>query len=396
MIPCSETAPSPSLPPELLQLVAGKLTDVVDYISFRGVCKSWRSAARPGDAPKQLPWLLLPYNPAAPIRSFYSLSTARTYSFDCGAAVVGRVVCGSSFGWLVLIASDSVISLWNPVTKATMALPPPTGFPSYLGPEAPRLLAKLKNRDVDEHCFPRALYCIRRGYPCRVSLSSSPADPDCVVLVILSLSSTFAYCRIGDRDWTIRETNLPHHVNSVVLHDGRFYVLDCFGAGVILDVDDPSARSDIPFSCGCLPLFGTFIAKVADDNELYMVHSYMGVLDDDPDEEYHRVDVFKLVNWEEEGYRWGKIDSVGDLAFFLSGNHASVVRATDCPRSRRDHVYFSEEDWGYVEFLKKDGHDICVYDINRGRFQRLPRQTKVVSDFSRSPTWVMPSLLEML
>ncbi|KAJ6829849.1 F-box protein SKIP23-like isoform X1 [Iris pallida] len=126
-----------------------------------------------------------------------------------------------------------------------------------------------------------------------------------------------------------------------------------------------------------------------------MVHSYMGVLDDDPDEEYHRVDVFKLVNWEEEGYRWGKIDSVGDLAFFCQGTMPRLS-VQQIVLEAEGTTSISAKDWGYVEFLKKDGHDICVYDINRGRFQRLPRQTKVVSDFSRSPTWVMPSLLEML
>ncbi|KAJ6829851.1 putative basic proline-rich protein-like [Iris pallida] len=141
MIPYSK--PSPILPPELLQMIAARLTDIVDYVSFRGVCSSWRSAARPADAPKQLPWLLLPYNPAAPARSFYGLSTARTYSFDCCAAVVGRVVCGSSFGWLALIAPDSALSLWNPVTRAVLPLPPPTGLPSYLGPAAPPLRVRV-------------------------------------------------------------------------------------------------------------------------------------------------------------------------------------------------------------------------------------------------------------
>ncbi|KAJ6811375.1 uncharacterized protein M6B38_154150 [Iris pallida] len=395
MIPYSKLAPSPSsallLHPELLQLIAAKLTDVVDYISFRGVCSSWRSAAKPSAAPKQLPWLLLPYNPATATRSFYSISTAKTYTFDCAASVVGGVVCGSSFGWLALIAPDSALSLWNPVTKAEIGLPPPTGFPSYLGPEAHRVLAK--SCVIDEHCFPISLGYVRRGYPCRVSLSSSPTAPDCVVFVILESSSAFAYCRIGEQAWTIRETNLRDAVNSVVLRDGRFYAFDSYGTGVVLGIDDPSARSDIPFSCGSLPLFGTFVTKAAGDNELYLVHSYVGF--DNDEEEVNRLDVFKLVSVE-EGHQWERMSSIGDLAFFLSGNHASVVRATDFPRCTGNYVYFSEGTCGDLEELRTEGHGIYVYNIKRDRLELKRCRMKVVSDFSRSPTWVMPSLLQRL
>ncbi|KAJ6829038.1 putative basic proline-rich protein-like [Iris pallida] len=386
MIPYSK--PSPILPPELLQMIAARLTDIVDYVSFRGVCSSWRSAARPADAPKQLPWLLLPYNPAAPARSFYGLSTARTYSFDCGAAVVGRVVCGSSFGWLALIAPDSALSLWNPVTRAVLPLPPPTGLPSYLGPAAPR--CEFGSRGLDEHCCPTASGCVRPGYPCRVSLSSGPAAPGCVALVVLALSSAFAYCRIGDTAWTVRETGLEEDVNSVAFRDGRFYALDSYGGGVVLDVDDPSRRSDIRNYYGsCLPLFGSYVTQ-ADDGNLYMLQNYVWF--DEEEEEEQCLDVLRLVR-KKGRYWWKKVRRVGDLAFFLSGNHASAVRPTGPPRGGGERVYFSEENCGALEDLRTDGHGIRVFDLEEEEFKPCLRQWSVVPDASRSPTWVMPTLL---
>ncbi|KAJ3696455.1 hypothetical protein LUZ61_000160 [Rhynchospora tenuis] len=46
------------LPSELLHLIAKKLPDVLYFVRFRAVCKTWRSSAPLSDPPHQLPWLL--------------------------------------------------------------------------------------------------------------------------------------------------------------------------------------------------------------------------------------------------------------------------------------------------------------------------------------------------
>jgi Protein of unknown function (DUF295) len=46
------------LPPDLLNLIARRLLEICDFISFRAVCKAWRFSTAVSDLPPQFPWIL--------------------------------------------------------------------------------------------------------------------------------------------------------------------------------------------------------------------------------------------------------------------------------------------------------------------------------------------------
>ncbi|KAF3336629.1 hypothetical protein FCM35_KLT19215 [Carex littledalei] len=75
------------LPPELLQVIAEKITSLADYIRFRAVCRPWLTACypRPSHLPLQLPWLMLPYQSDGnddSTRLFYDLSASKIHKLD--------------------------------------------------------------------------------------------------------------------------------------------------------------------------------------------------------------------------------------------------------------------------------------------------------------------------
>ncbi|KAJ3706863.1 hypothetical protein LUZ61_010568 [Rhynchospora tenuis] len=170
------------LPPELLQFIAEKASSLGDYIRFRAVCHPWRSASspRPRRLPIQVPWLMLPYNSYGigdSTRLFYDLSASKIHRIDL-PETRGAQVCGSSYGWLIL-HNGKVTSLFNPITRATISLPPYTAPPSHLGLEPYESLdgvSFFESWDPDKSPFDYGETFIVR----KAILTSSPLDTSCM------------------------------------------------------------------------------------------------------------------------------------------------------------------------------------------------------------------------
>nr|XP_019705558.2 F-box protein SKIP23-like [Elaeis guineensis] len=226
------------LPAELLEIISTKIIFITDYLRFRAVCTSWRSAspARPRHLPPQLPWLLLPYDPspdnADARRLFFDLRDRRIHQLDL-PETRGKGVCGSSHGWLVL-ERHLAISLLNPVTRAYIQLPPLNTSPKFLyfpPSGVPRLFPALDAGQMFEK------RCIKN-----VTLSSDPAlNSDCIVMAVLQWDGILAFCRIRDESWTI--ISGAHFFSDksidVAYHDGRFYSVTAHGQVTVYDVNSP-------------------------------------------------------------------------------------------------------------------------------------------------------------
>ncbi|KAJ4798492.1 F-box SKIP23-like protein (DUF295) [Rhynchospora pubera] len=103
--------------PELLAVIARKLVEPGDYVRFRFVCSSWRSATNSLCIPPfvKIPWLILPSDPSSSFRNLYSYSEDRFYGFQLPDCAHGsNIIHGSTSGWLLVSRGDWNLYLINP------------------------------------------------------------------------------------------------------------------------------------------------------------------------------------------------------------------------------------------------------------------------------------------
>ncbi|KAF9618999.1 hypothetical protein IFM89_003902 [Coptis chinensis] len=126
---------------------------LLQHVIFSCVCKSWRSLSPMAllrHSEGNLPWLILPYDydpkpkpkPASwrpeynyccdGLLGFFSILDETTYLLEI-PELYGRRICGSSFGWLITVHSNSEVQLLHPFSRKVVYLPPLTEFPYVLG-----------------------------------------------------------------------------------------------------------------------------------------------------------------------------------------------------------------------------------------------------------------------
>ncbi|XP_009418359.3 uncharacterized protein LOC103998580 [Musa acuminata AAA Group] len=111
---------------QLVKFTSIFFTSVDDYLRFRAVCKSWRSAVphRPDHLPTQLPFLLLVSTSEPRIGAAFRLTAASAGNVLPLPNRANRLCIGTSFGWLILLCmKDRLINLFNPVTAENIRLP---------------------------------------------------------------------------------------------------------------------------------------------------------------------------------------------------------------------------------------------------------------------------------
>ncbi|KAJ4764983.1 F-box protein skip23 [Rhynchospora pubera] len=117
---------------DLISLITKKLCDLPDFTRFRTVCKTW-SSAPPSGCPPQFPWLL-EWQGEEPFtlvlkreQKFYSLFSGETGKIRIDECHCGKEFRGPCQGYLILLQRQgeySGISLFNPLTKDEISLPP--------------------------------------------------------------------------------------------------------------------------------------------------------------------------------------------------------------------------------------------------------------------------------
>ncbi|KAJ8498283.1 hypothetical protein OPV22_008835 [Ensete ventricosum] len=184
-----------TLPAHLLRQIAELLVvDVADYVHFRAVCSTWRSAAvDPRRRPPQLPWLLLHHDRTTNRLSFFSLSDAKTHSIKLPHRACDCRVCLSCDGWLVLKKASSRICLLNPLSRTLLDLPPVFNLL-----RAPQL--RLSYQDITSDIMKR--YEVRA-----IAMSSNPrARQHCTILASFRFMPDLpllASLRLSDRNPTV-------------------------------------------------------------------------------------------------------------------------------------------------------------------------------------------------
>ncbi|KAJ4778524.1 F-box SKIP23-like protein (DUF295) [Rhynchospora pubera] len=220
------------LPPEIVELISSKVKSTTDYVRFRAVCPSWRSASDPKPRhrlPPQLPWLMLPYNRRDPTCVYFDdIWESKRRKFHLPEAK-GMVYLASYRGWFLLTDySKTKVFLLNPLTRARIQLP------SFRAP------FKCLGANSFGQIF---LYDPGNSAEIKVAFSADLTDPDCQIMVFLERYWVIC-CRVGDPYWTWVNCrlNIVTMLADATYYKGRFYLL-YEDSLVIVESDKPEDRT---------------------------------------------------------------------------------------------------------------------------------------------------------
>ncbi|KAK2639831.1 hypothetical protein Ddye_027626 [Dipteronia dyeriana] len=201
-------SPWSDLPSELLHVIFHKLENPSDIYQCGIVCDSWKSVA----TAILSYFIFLPVNYSR-VGDCVLFNTQTKGIHTITLPELNRVwVLSSSFGWLLTIRFNNwpdKICLLNPITREQIKLP-----------------------------FTRIVF--ERIHDLRVITSTSPLDPECLVIVesrkfySSKLISVF-YCRPGDSDWKVIEIDNWNSID-VIFHKGELYSVDVYGKLYLIDV----------------------------------------------------------------------------------------------------------------------------------------------------------------
>ncbi|KAF7151610.1 hypothetical protein RHSIM_Rhsim02G0223700 [Rhododendron simsii] len=362
------------LPEDLLVLTAQRLILLEDFLSFSGVCRSWRSVAINDNfkGSEQTPWLMLARKDKPDDRQFISLrkgGVIRTVNLPEARGTR----CLESLGWLVTISQDGDMNLLHPFTRVQINLPQIT-----------------KNYHLDS--MKNHLSFVHKAV-----LSSRPEESnDYALVVIYGCSRRLAFWRPGDKSWT------GVHVGLISFCDINFYKGLCYGVisnGMVLAFDvwglNPplawhvgyGAREFIGHS-GLKQLYVVQSADVVlivirDFREaclpVFLEDDHLGFSNNGESRVYYATCGFKVF---EVGECVEKT-SLGDNALFLGDNSSVSVVASRFRGIKSNCIYYTNN------FKRREGNYMCIYNMEDGSHR--PCYEEESSGLTCPPMWVNPS-----
>jgi Protein of unknown function (DUF295)/F-box domain len=366
--PCTDRSESPDwsdLPLDLLPLISRKLTDICDFVRFRVVCKTWRSAIdATSDLAPQLPWII--ENSGKFDKGylrFYSLLTGKTHIINFPESS-DKAAIGSAYNYMFGYNYKTTdCYLFNPLTK-------------------------------EEFLLPQTMI----SYP--ICVPSSLCPDQSLRYVGVSLPPTIndyfyqlGFCRLGDLEWTrIYGDRFPRRLSRKIgefanmgftFYNGMCYATDReTGSTKIINLTTRSMIYVVPRP---EPDFrGFFVYLVVSFGVILRICQYIWISKEKP---YCFV-IYRLELGSRDGKvnngRWIKIDSLINQFLFLDENHGCAFRADDFPGFLGNCIYFIKTKYGEKTF------ELCRYDIKLGEMEVLHVPMKLGSN------WFLPSLCSQL
>ncbi|KAF9625449.1 hypothetical protein IFM89_022846 [Coptis chinensis] len=366
---------------DILRLIAEKIDLIVDFIRFGAVCKSWRSVTLDKRHfslfLKPLPWLMLTADDGEEIRSFFSPFENKIYRLNLPKA--SECHCwGSPFGWVVTVAFDHKVHMLNPLSRASLPLPPLSAFNDrYFDAKSPG-----KNR----------MSYITKAVVVEVS-SSSIAEEQFLVLIIYGGCNSLAFARPGDETWT----PMLCHTKAVfdaLYFNGQFYAVNSWGFVHLCDTYGlPRSQSTIfarpPPNVKGVDRF--YILEL--QGELHLVVRVLDFGTDMPAIEFQHLLKTKLIEVYKCDFctrKWEKLQNLGDHAIFIGSNNSVSLKASDYPGCKPSCIYFTDDHNEASGRLV--GHDMGIFNMDTGEIERLYEGDDSLSRYS-PPVWITPHLL---
>ncbi|XP_050883927.1 F-box protein SKIP23 [Lathyrus oleraceus] len=288
------------LPQEIIELISKKLTIYFDYLRFRCVCRSVPET--PLHLPPQFPLLML-----SP-KSFLDPSTNKLHHLNLPLSSSHRTrICGSSYGWLVILHEISEVRLLNPITCVTLSLPSLYTLPKFVR---------------------KRLKCNSNSFLNKVVLSSSPSlSSDFVAFAILN-SSALAFYRKGHDSWVLFNVNGYHVWMDVVSKNNLFYAVSMEGTIAVCDVEGP--RVSVIETTNSVNLGNQIYYVVFSGEDMLLVSSYQTAW-------------FLILKMNWNTLKWEKIQTLGGKMLFLESRSSFSFSATDFARCPTKLIYFTND-----------------------------------------------------
>ncbi|TXG50091.1 hypothetical protein EZV62_025966 [Acer yangbiense] len=319
------------LDPDLLAEFFQHITLYEDFIAFRGVCISWRSAAVKEKfmyKDSQMPWFMLAPEKCTNIRDFFSISKGIRRQITLSYQVNGST-CFSSKGWLIAIRQDLSMNLVHPFTGAQIQLPRIKSFSGW------RSLQTNK---------------IYTSFICKCALSSNHlSTSDFTLMVIHGSIGVLAYVRGGDKVWTTIKTWHSSY-SDIIFYKEQFYALDACGRIMVFDVggDNPmEARQVATMPYEILVKYVERLYIVESGGELLVVSREIArsspINEESRKSTYDSTLYFHVFKVDLNTNTWTKINELGNRALFLGNNSSMSVEALENSFCKPNCIYFTDD-----------------------------------------------------
>ncbi|CAL1403914.1 unnamed protein product [Linum trigynum] len=262
---------------DLLLMIGQRLITLDDIIRIRAVCSPWRRALRAEQLRRFSPsshWLMLPYcssdnmNMSTPIsrhtsspdvdlaipsigckgsetcRCFFDVVLHQFHHIEFPGHLRNKTCCGSTMGWLCMVGDTPAMSLFNPVTKTEISLPPITSFPDVFAFDPEKLRLEYLLRDYTGFTVSRGKKSMEKKYIMKVAMSAEPTTEECIVMAIRrNADHRLAFCRPAEIEagWIfvphVEEDGITSRIAyaDMVFWKDQFYALDFDGNVLVCD-----------------------------------------------------------------------------------------------------------------------------------------------------------------
>ncbi|KAG8374959.1 hypothetical protein BUALT_Bualt10G0049900 [Buddleja alternifolia] len=357
------------LPTQLSAVIANRLTSIHDYLSFRGVCSSWRLRATFDNFDRsfaRVPWLMYVTSgerikgflgPLVPrIANFYDVSMNKTYNFP---QTVGR----SYF-------SLFDVYLTHPMWRIRIELPSIDTFPA------------------DTHGDGASALSIRK-----MVLSNSPTlKSGLIVMVVWGKDGQLGFSRPGDSSWTVMDL-WDETFSDIIYHNGRLYALDDSRRVVECDIHGPNPTQ----ICQVFSLQPDFDPDLTlnERQKLYLVETSEKFLIISRVSNIYKTLSFKFFEFDLIDGRHNEVHDLGNKTLFLGFNSSLCVELSVWDEVRPNCIYFTDQSRLYKDsvvdqlglYKDRDVNVYCLTDRSINSFDYG------ISEIVREPaTWVVPSV----
>ncbi|KAH7834912.1 hypothetical protein Vadar_020868 [Vaccinium darrowii] len=341
---------------------------------------------------------------------------------------------GSSHGWLVLLDGWANPCLFNPISCHRISLPPKetlphvisvTGSAEYgfdieyiLGVRKSRVSRSVTAKEIQECLILKAI------------LSSDPShgnDKDYVVMAIYGCEAKVAFCKRGDSVWTDLEGKSGPYCD-IICHKNQLFALSEISSVESWDFSTPLLVKTMDFHPFYIfPKRVTETALLYNDrnrfsSQCYLVEScgdcllvkrHIGEFVSDEGEAVCEADllsdkcshplVYPYKTLEFTVYRlniiqrtWEEVESLGDRALFVGGNHSMSLSTTAAqyPSShcQRNSIYFTDDYWVRMnEDYSYGGHDMGVFCLDDKSVKPL-KNLNLPQRVDPPPFWLVPNM----
>jgi Protein of unknown function (DUF295) len=344
-----------SLPPEVLNLIAKYLYEIIDFVRFRAVSIAWRSSTPITDLPPQFPWICEDrYDIQKPDLRFFSMSSNKIYTIHAAKSMNKRL-CEPCNGYYLAKIEDnnynyrlSHLSLLNPLNNDDEILLPACdyGIPFWFG------------------------HGVNQIGKYMVSCASVRMDDEIILF----------YCRPGQEYWCERKLDIDFMSCYHYFHKGMLFTVEAdTGVTKVTDITNGTLVYVVP------PIKDYLLVEHSQRFQLVELSGdILGIFVPVSQESEYLNDVFHL-DISNIGFPcWVKVKYIGDYAIFMDSSCCFMLKANDLAGIKANCIYALKEK--YERLSRVLLHEVERIDIETGARERIR------CPFQKVVRWFVPNL----